>query len=165
MIFDFAQYMENVAISLKDIQHTNENRKFYKISSIFSLEGFLYDLRNASETIMLIDTSVEGSIGTKGSDNFMDNPSYKFYILKKSKLSDSNQEEQIKKECKAIGMKILSKMLKDKTQGIEGLLYLDFSQIPYITVGPLANQWYGVEFFFTVRTYNNELVYNPNDWL
>ena len=166
MNFYFYSYMEDIAINLRQLRHNPDtNPRFFKIDNITSLEGFLTKLRNIKDTIMLVDISVDGFIGTKGTDNYTDTPTYKFYILRQAKHNDTETQAYILQQNKKTGYSILSKMLKDKTAGLQGLYFLDLSHVPYISVGPLANNWYGVEFFFSVTEYNNELVYNPLEWI
>jgi len=166
MKFYFYSYMKDIAINLRQLRHDPEtNPRFFKIDNITSLEGFLTKLRNVKDTVMLVDISVDGHLSTKGSDNYIDNPTYKFYILRQAEHNDTEMQAEILQQSKATGYSVLSKMLKDKKEGQQGLTYLDLSHVPYISVGPLANKWYGIEFFFTVSDYNDELVFNATDWL
>ena len=162
--FDFIPYMFDCATRLKDVGHTEENPKFFRISGLAGLEEYMQRLTEAQYPALLVHDNQDGSIGDMNrSDNYLDNPYYVFYIVDRPKYGNADESEAAKKRCKIIGQKILAKMRKDKRNQVNGLAYMNFSNVPYQSIGPIGDQAVGVMFSFTV-TDQSDMVYNPDDW-
>ena len=163
--FDFIAYMLDCATRLKDIQHTAESPKFFKISGLAGLEGYLQQLTEAQYPALLVHDNQDGSLGDQNrSDNFLDNPYYVFYVVARPEYGNADSSETIKKQCKAIALKIIGRMRRDKRNLANGLQFLNFGNIPYQTIGPLGDGAYGIMVSFTVTDQLGS-IYNANDWL
>jgi hypothetical protein len=164
MIFDFNTYMLECAAKLKEIGHTEDHPKFFRVSGLGQLDEFLSSLKKVEFPALLVHNNQEGNIGDASrSDNYLDSPYYVFYVVDHAKLQNFDEQEAIKKSCKAIGKKILSRMLRDKRRMANGLTFADFTGIPYQTIGPIGDNCYGVMFSFTVAD-NANLFYDADDW-
>jgi hypothetical protein len=163
-MYDHITYMEDCATRLKDLGHTAEVPKFFRVSSLTQLDEVLANLTTMGQTVLIVHDNTEGSIGDRNiSNNYLDSPYYLFYIMKHVALDDFDAKANAKKECKAIAIKIISKMLVDKSRSRSGLLFLDFTNIPYQGIGPVGDNYYGIMVSFTVAD-NAELIYNADDW-
>lgn len=162
--FDFIAYMLDCATRLKAIAHSEENPRFFRVSGLSGLEEYMQQFNEAQYPALLVHDNTDGSMGDPNrSSNYLDNPYYVFYVVDRPEYGNADQSEAAKKRCKAIGKKILAKMLRDKTRAMKGLDYLDFTNIPYQTIGPIGDQAVGVMFSFSVREDAN-IIYNADDW-
>ena len=161
--FDFLTYMENVARKLKDIAHTDDNRRFFRISGIAGIEEYLNELPDVNGTSLMVVENPEGNISDNRGNNFTDEPDFEFYVTKKYTYGDADERSKAKNDCKIIGQKIIAKMLKDKADRVNGLDLLQLSRVPYFCVGPFGDSAIAVYFKFNVIQSAN-LVYNVNDW-
>ena len=163
--FDFISYMRDCAVRLKDIQHTNETPRFFRISGISQLEELLANLPDASSPALMVENNIEGRFSDPGpSDNFLDTPYYTFYVIGKVSFNDFDEIEQVKKNTKEIAEKIVARMLKDRRNYRNGLVMLRFDNVPYQNIGPIGDQCYGTMISFTVINTSNSR-YNASDWL
>lgn len=163
-MFDFISYMRNCAINLKDIGHTDDAPKFFRISGLIQLEEVLGNLSEITFPALLVHDNAEGTIGDRNiSDNYLDTPYYIFYVVKHAAYGKYEDQEKAKADCKKIGLKILAKMLRDKKRGNNGLTFLQYSNIPYQSIGPIGDNCYGVMFSFSVSD-SATLIYSVNDW-
>lgn len=162
--YDHIAYMLDCATRLKDIAHTEDTPKFFRVSGLAGMEEYLQQLNEAQYPALMVHDNTDGAIGDPNrSSNYLDNPYYVFYVIDRPEYGNADQSEAVKKKCKVIGKKILAKMLRDKTRGLKGLDFLDFSNIPYQTIGPIGDQAVGVMFSFSVREDAN-IIYDGNDW-
>jgi hypothetical protein len=182
MTFDFSDYFHYIAVTLKDIAHTGQKRKFHRVSGITQLEELLHNLtRTTDDGYQLV---IEDNLDSRfyyNSATLLDQQYYVFYVLKKCRVNDFDSIEQAKEGCKAVAKKIWSKMFRDhesdwrsfpsprgEGQGVRsnasGLKDLRKDSISVNTVGPLADQYWGLMCAFTVAD-NPRIRYNPDDWL
>jgi len=158
--------MLDCATRLKTIGHTDYVHRFFRCSGIAGLEELLNQQTDITGRVLVIHNNEEGSVGDMvHSDNFLDSPYYVFYVLEKvENYNDFDSEELAKQNCKTDGFKILSRMIREKRLGLNGLDFLDFTSVPYQNVGPVGVNFHGVMFSFTVTDGDNRLVYDINDW-
>jgi hypothetical protein len=162
--FNFLSYMENeIAAKLKDISHTSNDKRFYKISGIAGLEEYLAELPEVNGTSLMAVENQEGSI-TANASNYVDNPAFEFYIAQKYEFNNHTERAAVKANCKAIGQKIIAKMLEHKQARLHGLDLLQLDSVPYYTIGPFGDRAIAVYFRFEINT-SAKLVVNANDWL
>ena len=115
MSFNFITYMQTVAEQLKDIRHSSDKPKLFRVSNITQLEELLQNLSDAQFPALIVNSSPEGIIGDfSHSDNILDHPTYLFYIVDKTTFGDIDSQVDAKANCKAIVLKILSKLINDK---------------------------------------------------
>ena len=171
MMWNFLTYMKAIAVSLKDIQHTPSTHRFFRASNLVELEELLQGLVTApsDRPVMVVIDAYEGTIGDQSTDNYLDVQLYSFYILKKVEISDMGDREGVLAACKATARKIISRMIKDKEYDATGRIpatgmkNLDTSNIAYMTVGPLADNFHGIEVMFSI-TQEPHITYDSDDW-
>jgi hypothetical protein len=164
MTFNFITYMRSCAETLKDIGHTEQTPKFFRISGLLELDEVLSNLSDMGFPAMLVHDNTEGVIADRApSDNYLDTPYYVFYIVQHVSYADHDAQELAKAQCKTIALKILARMLRDKKRGKNGLTFLQFNNIPYQGIGPIGDNCHGVMFTFQVPDSAN-LIYNADDW-
>jgi len=166
MAYDNDAYMLDCATRLKDIGHTEEVPKFARISGLTQLEEFLSNISKLQFPALLVHNNHEGRLGDPGrSDNYLDSPYFVFYVVKHAEYDNHDAQQEAKESCKNIGFKIIARMLRDKRNPVSnaGLMFLDFSNIPYQTIGPIGDNCFGVMFSFTVADTAN-ITYNADDW-
>jgi hypothetical protein len=162
-MFNFISYISQFATTLKDFAPYTNN--FYRASSVAKIEELLQNMRAAADNLLLIAaTNHDGVIGDNNSDNFIDNPSYQFYILKHVKQNTQTDIDTTLTTCKNAGRKILAKMLHDRRNNLNNLSFLSLSRVPYYSVGPIGNNYHGIIFDFSV-VQNADLVYKTSDYI
>lgn len=156
--------MQQCAQELKDIRHSESQMRFFRVSGLTRLEELLFNLPEASFPAVIVENNQNGSLGDRSpSDNFIDIPYYEFSVIQRTEFNDHDAIESAKEQCKAIGMKIISRMIRDKRYMANGLTFLDVNSINYLTFGPIADHTFGVSFAFTVRD-QADVTYNATDW-
>jgi hypothetical protein len=162
--FDFITYMYDCAARLKDIEHSESNPKFFRISGLNQLDEVLGSLSEINFPALLVHDNTEGTIADQSvSNNYLDSPYYVFYVIEHADVGNYQAQQEAKTNCKALGLKILSRMLRDKIHTHNGLTFLQFTNIPYQSIGPVGDNCFGVMFSFTVPDTAN-LTYNTDDW-
>jgi hypothetical protein len=169
-MFDLISYMENIATTHKSIGHTSTSPKFFRCTGIAQVEELLQNIASAQGTILLADINLGGTIFGE-TESFTDQPAFVYYVMKQANFHDLEEQATIKKECKELGLAILAKLKHDRWQdnfnaGANGLKALDLSRIPYDTIGPIANHWYGCMFTFrlNVKASESGMIYDPDDY-
>lgn len=163
MTFDFVQYMKNIAISLKELLHTENDKHFQRITSLAELEEFLANSRTIQGFQLIVLDKLSGRLDdTSNSDNLLDKRIFTFYIFKNVQHGNFNDHETAIKKCLTIARKIESKMFKEKTELTNGLQHLNRS-FYYDSIGPFAHNWYGIMINFNIIL-PADITYNPNDW-
>jgi len=162
--FDFSAYMREVAETLKEIQHTEGEKHFNRVSSIAELAEFLANMRLAKGYQLIIIDNLAGRFMDRRSDNLLVQPYFSFYLVKHVQRENFEEKEQTIKSCTAVCKKILSKMFYDKRNGLNGLTNLDRESVTYNQAGPLGHNWHGLNVNFTLLD-DPEIVYDADDWL
>ena len=170
MGFDLISYMEDVAKTHRSIGHTLASPKFFRCTGIGNVEELLQNMSSAQGTIIMADINLGGTIFGE-TESFSDQPAFTYYVIKQASFSDLEEQSMIKQECKTLGLAILAKLKYDRYQdnfnsGVNGLKALDLTRIPYDTIGPIANHWYGCMFTFrlNVKASDSGMVYNAEDY-
>ena len=163
MTFDFIPYMRNIAVSLKELSHTDTDKHFQRVTSLAALEEFLANSRSINGFQLVAVDKISGRLNDDShSDNLMDRRMFSFYLFKNVRHGHFDEHENAIKECKAVVNKIESRMFYDKNTAANGLQNLNRS-FYYDSIGPFAQGWYGLMVTFTVADAAG-ITYNPNDW-
>ena len=169
-MFDLVNYMEDVAKKHRQIKHTLTQPKFFRCSGIANVEELLSNLTNANGIILMADINLGGTV-IGNTESFTDIPVFTYHVMMQAAFNDMQLQDEAKKTCKTIGMNILAKLKYDRHQdnfsnGTSGLRALDLSRIPYDTIGPIANGWYGCMFTFRIhqKASDSGMVYNAEDY-
>ncbi len=162
--FNFIDYMCDCATNLKDIRHSAEKPGYFRVTNITQLEELLQNLPDAQFPALIVNSSPEGVVGDfSNSDNILDHPTYLFYVVDKTTFGDIDSQVDAKANCKAIVLKILSKLIYDKRKQKNGLAFLQLGSIQYYAVGPIGDNCFGIGAEFSLY----ELLpveYDPKDW-
>jgi hypothetical protein len=161
--FDFIAYMRDIAESLKEIQHTEDDKHFSRASSIADLGEFLAGMSNAKGYQLIIIDNLAGRFLDHSSDNLLMQPYFSFYLVKQIPREDFDKKEELVAACMAICKKILSKLFKDKRNTENGLTNLDRDSITYNQAGPFGHNWYGLNFNFTILD-DPDITFDEDDW-
>lgn len=162
--FDFIEYMREIAETLKQIQHSEQDKHFTRVSSITELSEFLVTMKSAKGYQLIVIDNLAGRFMDRRSDNLLIQPYYSFYLLKQVPRENYDEKETAIKDCTAVCKKILSKMFYDKRNSLNGLLNLDRDSITYNQAGPFGHNWHGLNVNFTILDYP-DISYNEDDWL
>lgn len=163
--FDFMSYMLDCATRLKEISHSESEKRFFRISDLYNLDEFLFNLPDAKYPAMLVLDDVQGNFADRSkSDNYVDIKSNTFIVVADAPFNDHDKVEEVKESCKAIGLKIIARMIHEKRNMLNGLIFLDTTSIVYTTVGPIADNVFGVMFSFKL-TDQLSTKHNPEDWI
>lgn len=161
--FDFIGYFRDIAESLKEIQHTEAEKHFSRVSSIAELGEFLANMRTAIGYQLIVIDNQAGRFLDRRSDNVLIQPYFSFYLVKQVPRENFNEKEETITECMAVCMKILSKLFYDKRNALNGLTNLDRDSITYNQAGPFGHNWYGFNFNFMILD-DPDIAYDENDW-
>ena len=164
-MFNSVTYFKAIAISLKDLLHTEEDKHFHRISALSELEEFIANSRTISGYQLLVLDKYNGKLDDSSiSDNLLDRNFHTFYILKKAASGNFSDIETVNAGCLAVSKKIISQMFKDKWDCINELKDLQRSSFTYSSIGPLAHGCYGIMVSFSSLN-TAGIIYNANDWL
>lgn len=164
MTFDAVSYFRTAAIKLRDIEHSDEEPRFFRIRSLSGMDELLNNLGAANFPALLVHDTLDGAIGDfANTDSFMDEPQIIFYVLDKADITDPSSVDTAIQNAHAIGNKIIAMMLKHKNTERHGLQYLDMTNIPYQSVGPIADHCFGMMYIIGV-TEHIELIVDSEDW-
>ena len=170
MAFNFVEYFRRIATSLKDIAHIPATPKFHRVSGVMALEEFLQNqiITNPVDGFQLIVEDNHDSRFVYNSATLLDEQYYVFYVLKRCDVNDFDAIEAAKSGAKQVSKKILSKLFRDKhtdtiNQSKHGLKVFDKGSVRNQTIGPLADQYWGVLCSFILSD-KPGIEYNPDDW-
>lgn len=168
-MYDNVAYIELCAAKLKAIRHTAAKPRFHIMNGLANLDQLLQNLHHADTGFHLLASgNIDGAIGYS-SDNPTDRQMNQFYALKRVDVNNYNDIATAKKECKALAQKVIGKMLYDcylantTPADPHGLKNLEVRSFSYQTVGPLADNFFGIEVTFDVFN-KTDLVFVANDW-
>lgn len=167
-MIDFIAYMRNVAVRLKDIAHTDDQCRFYRMSGIASLEEVLAKMTHGRFPAIVVEDSFEGRLIDQDSSNILDREYYVFYIFDRVEFLNHDAREETKRKLRTISRKITSRMLRDHLSDYNlttthGLKNLEVSSIGYRNVGPVGDNLIGLAVSLTLLE-NPGLEYDPEDW-
>lgn len=161
--FDFIDYFRNIASTLKEILHTEDEPHFSRAGSVAELGEFLANMRQAEGYQLIVIDNVSGRFLDRRSDNLLVMPYFSFYLVKKVSREDYDEKELAIGDCSTVCKKILSKMFLDKRNMANGLTNLDRDSISYNQAGPFGHNWYGLNINFTIID-DPDIVYDEDDW-
>lgn len=164
MNFDAITYFETVARKLKEIGHTDIEKHFFRTRSVAALDELLDELPNANFPALMVHDTIDGALGDfNQADSYMEEPQYVFYVLQQAEMGNRQSVDDAITQCRSIGRKIIAQMIRHRQRGEHGLDLMDTGRIPFQTVGPLADQVYGVMYMFYVSD-DAGLLHDADDW-
>jgi hypothetical protein len=167
-MIDFAAYIETLAISSKDIGHSETNRAFYRAAHPMQMDEVIQGLGGKFEKAVVVFTDQQGRFEATNRDQIRDRNYYSFAIIGYSKIADYSDADTVKEACMAIARKFMSKIKYDALQeakGIDGigLRFIDWNSVNHQAIGPIADNCYGAHWSFTIIE-STGLIYEAEDW-
>lgn len=161
-MFDAHAYFEK-EIRDKMKATVNGNYSYARVTSISHLEEVLQKFRT-QKNFFAVDDSENGYTFMKGG-SFFERKSITIYVMKEFDIKKQESQVAAQAECKHIYDTVLKKLIKDKAELANQMVYLVTDQIPFqIIPGYFANGCTGI--FFTVPVdIPTNLCYNPDEWL
>ncbi len=157
----FVTYMRNLAINCKDILHTDQDKRFFHIRSIFEGDLIITNIKSLTADVIMVVESPEGNLSDNDGDNPFEIKRAAFILLKKLKTSDLSHEPLYDGLMK-VAKKIIGRMRKDRRDNVIHHFKVD---IDYSKIGPIAENRYGYRFEFEWGMSTSAIVFNENDWL
>ena len=169
-MFDFVSYMRTLATQLKEIQHSEEQPAFHRVTNLQSLEELISNGNFIEGYQMIVEDVMEGNFDTNG-NMLIDNPTFRFYVVKQAITDSFDSKEEAKRLCKIVAKKLISRLFKDnyadnqlsKSEQI-GLVNLQRESFQYFSIGPILDNFWGVEASFSIQE-GAQIAYDINDWL
>lgn len=142
--FNFSDYTENLAREHSLVKHSSSSPRFYKMTSIASLEGVLTNLLHAKTPAIAINDTLEGRVVDNSADRVIDRQLYTFYVFGRAGLFNHEERSQVTKEIKQIAVDFCDRILSDHHDDFNfksstGLRNLDTSSLTYRTLGNLPD--------------------------
>lgn len=144
MKFNFLQYIEQLSRSHHKILHDNPDNRFYRFSSIRSMEEVFARLLSAKTPAVAVADSIEGRLLDMRSDNITERNVYSFYLLGRTQHLDSNLRQQQMELLSGIKNDFFARIIKDHRTDFNretsfGLSYLDIASMGYRTITGLPD--------------------------
>lgn len=168
MPFQLIPYMRQVATDLKEISHSDNNVRFYRISGIEALEEVFTNVLTAGTPSIAAMENVSGRLLDNHSDKNDDQQFFAFFIMGRAPFMDHDERERVKTELKQILIRIMSRMKRDHESDYEletsyGLRNFDINTVNYSFLPPLIDGVIALKVVFTLRDFL-DLTYNPAHW-
>jgi len=164
MSYNHIEYMEAIATILKDIAHTSDELRFFKSTSLASMDGLLAHIGVAKLPALIAEDQSDSGFIDNTSNNILDRAFYSFYVLYPASPGDDSKIFEARDNAKATAKKIISKMRKDAAEWNYGLKDLEVSSFRFMGIGPLGDCGYGVMVSFTIIE-DSDTDYNDDDWI
>ncbi len=153
--FNFALYAETLAGEHNLVNHSVDDKRFYKMSSIAAMEGVLTSLLSARTPAIGINDTLEGRIIDNSGDNRVDRQLYTFYVFGRAALFDHNERKTVTKQIKKIAADFADRIIADhyrdfNFQSSIGLRHLDVNSLTYRTIGSLPDGLIAIVVSFVV---------------
>jgi hypothetical protein len=163
-MYKHLDYFRLISVTLKEFIHDPHQTVLHRVRSIASLEEFLFNSRVVKKVPHLIvmdrtDSRLQDAL----SDNRLVKSFYSFYVVMHASMDDSEAIEGANTLVNEILFKILSRMLHDKQYYQSGLQGLDMDSVVISSVGPIGDNFIGVECSFVISE-QAPLAFNLKDW-
>ena len=168
--FSFVYYMKGLAFKNRLLQHTDEKKAFYRVSSITNLEELLTSGSFGKNRCMLVIDGREGRLIDNESDNLLDNQYYTFFIVEYVASLDPDARQQALVMCMLVVKQVLGKMFADRLSDrkglspLKGLANIERASVYYKEFGPIGDNFWGYMVSFSLIEPPN-IRYNEQDWI
>ena len=112
-----------------------EGFKPVTISGLDNLEGLFEDYRDYDRFVAITDTNTGNLSSPDGTYGFSKNRVYTVFILSAYEHDNMESRQQELELCRGLFLQMMSKLLKDKYEYQEELMYVDTHNIPNQELG------------------------------
>lgn len=169
MAFNFVSYMQNLATLLKEVQHSDTDKRFFRMSGIETLEEVFNNvLTGQSPSIGVIENS-DGRINDNRADKVDDRQVYTFMVMGRAPFMDHDARHATKNELKEIAFKLISRLKRDHETDYNletdfGLRQLIISSFSYAFLPPVIDNIICLRVSFVVEEYA-QINFDQAHWL
>ena len=165
---NFVDYMRELATRSTLVKHSENEKRFYRVSGIRSLEEVLTNLLHAQVPAIGADDSYEGKILDNRASSIVDKQYMAFYVFGRTKLHDHDQIQGEKRLIKEIAFSFINKIITDHLSDYNlttnyGLRHLDTNSFSYRTIAPLPDGLIAMVVSFVTDNSVN-IAPNPLHW-
>lgn len=142
---EFFDFVERWATIYKPMQHESgersKNRRFYLTDTYMGMADFMSQIQPKSSPCIIMESNQEGYLETG-----IDHPHYSIYFMVKSaSMVDGRSAMYAKVEAKEHLKKFVAYLRREQFNENHLLKNITiYEKIPYQTVGPFYNGWFGV---------------------
>lgn len=160
----YKDYFANIARTLKDIAHSDIDKRFYYLDNTESPEPIVSALKNEISSPALVLDQFTDHISSLQSDNYQQFLTGGFAILVLSNPGNLSSTREAKNTARNIALKILARMRQDAFEGPLSEEYV-FQELEFSgeDIGPIGGRYYGWHYEFKWRS-PVDLCLNPEDW-
>ena len=161
----FFEFVEHWCTIYKPMQHVpgerSKNKRFYLTDTYMGMADFMTNIQPQKSPCVVMESNQEGALG-----DGIDHPNYTIYFMVRAeRMNDGHAAMMAKLEAKMHLQKFVA-YIRQKQQEEDPLLsHVSIEDsLPYQTVGPMYNGWYGILLQLTdAQQYANCL--NPDDYI
>ena len=169
MLYNHKTYTLEIARTLKELLHTDDEPHWHRIFGMADIEEFIAN-QILTDGYQLLMEDMDNSRIIRD-DRPVNRDYYAFYVAKSFTGGDYDSKESAKEGCKTVANKIISKYLKDYKADAafpipnqnHGLSQLEPTSFSIQTMGPFGDNYIAAYVSFTIQNSPN-LEYNASDW-
>lgn len=161
----FYDFVEHWATIYKPMLHQSgersKNKRFFLTDTYMGMADFMTQIQPQQSPCVVMESNQEGTLG-----DGIDYPNYAIYFMVRAeRMTDGRAAMLAKVEAKHHLKKFVSYIRQKQAKEDPALLHISIDdRLPYQTVGPMYNGWYGVMLQLSdARQYSN--CFNPEDYV
>lgn len=162
--FQFIPYFKEVAEKHPNLLHVDATPAFFRISGLQAMEEMLSAGTYAKEVVLCAEDANDGRFFHDNADYYCALPNYSFYILRRTKVGDEADRQLSLDESMRIALEIFARLDIHSREELYGLRDFDWNSVNHYGVGPIAQNYWGTRFSFTLDTPLNLPTYTPANW-
>lgn len=165
---DVNDYFKQLAISHKDILHTEDAPAYFREYSsakiLFGNSDFLTKMRYTKNIALISQFNKDGSYSGTDDDRFRKNNIGTIYLIKKVK---ANEVDDAFDSTYAVWQDIYTKMVKDEGDEVFGAINFKFRESYVHSLGMIADGFYGIAVFINYDDFQDGscLIYDAEKWI
>jgi hypothetical protein len=146
-----SEYFEALCIDSLDINHTLDGKEsYFFVDEPDSLESFDEALRSSDASLVFLLVAEDGEFDDNNSANYVQETNIQAFVL--ARTGNDLSSKQAKTLCLPVIHSFLAKMRLDSNKGVmvnAKLMKFRIEKIPFQSVGPINEAWYGYTFWCT----------------
>lgn len=162
-MYDHFKYTEKLSRQLVPISHTDTDCHHFRATEQSELIELNAMITKAHGMIMIAIDGATSDFKLNNTDSLMERPGYSLVIAKQTKSADTDTIFQAQKECKEVMTAVISRMLHDYNNYLDGCENIDTSSLQMSGFGPIGDLFYGVILDFYINEGVNYKL-NPEMW-